>query len=221
MDIFIDPKVYSENEKNNEPNIQINTEETISLFSSLSYLPSIYINSFLPSTISLIKAQNKIVNLLLSLEFTSGSAIEKLHRVVDEIIQQSPRLSYDIELLHNNTAVLSEILNKKKEQINAFKKEAKNSTIDYFMNLEIIKQRIQATYSVLEDAKKWKDIETEKKIIELLIKNNQTQRAQDIVNKLKSLLQVWEETNEYNERLDMIEKLEQKIHNSLTEIQNE
>ncbi|KAG5513277.1 hypothetical protein PMAC_001648 [Pneumocystis sp. 'macacae'] len=221
MDIFIDPKVYTENEKDIKSNIQTNIKDVISLFSSLSYLPSTYINSFLPSTISLIEAQNKITDLLSSLEFASGSAIEQLHGVVDEIIQQSPRLSYDVELLHNNLTIFFEILNRKKEQVNTFKNEEKSNTIDYFINLEIIKQRIQTTYFILEEAKNWKNIETEKKNIELLIKDNQIQRAKNTIDKLKSLVEVWKGTNEYDERLDMIKKLEQKICENLIKIPND
>ncbi|EMR10669.1 hypothetical protein PNEG_01369 [Pneumocystis murina B123] len=191
--------------------MQSNTNETNPSLSSLSYLPSIYINSFLSSTISLEEAKNITTSLLSSLEFESRSTINQLQEIVNEIIQQLPQLSYDIELLHNDIVVLLEILNKKKEYAETLKKGTENHVIDNFLHLDLIKKRIEATHLILKEAKEWKNIETKKKHIELLIKNKKFQEAQNIVNKLKRLVKVWKETNEYNERLDMIKVLEQKI----------
>ncbi|KAG4301591.1 hypothetical protein PCK1_002076 [Pneumocystis canis] len=207
----MESKIYSENEKNTKTSTQINTEELISLFSSLSYLPSTYINSFLPSTTSLTKAQNIIINHLSTLEITSRSIIDQLQKITDEIIQESPQLNYDVNILYNNIMILSELLNKKKKQIEEFKKETKDYANNNFMNLEIMRQRIQATCSVLKKAKNWKDTETEKRRIELLIENKSLEEAKESINELKCLIEVWKETNEYNKRLNIIKNLDKKI----------
>ncbi|QSL65297.1 hypothetical protein MERGE_002606 [Pneumocystis wakefieldiae] len=191
--------------------MQTNTNEVIPSLSSLSFLPSTYINSFLTSATSLEEAQNITTNLLLSLESESRFTIDRLQEIVNEIIQQLPQLNCDIELLHNNIVVLLEILNKKKEYAETLKKGTNNHVIDNFLHLELIKERIKATHLILKEAKEWKNIEAKKKHIELLIKDKKFQEARDIINKLKRIVEVWRETNEYKERLDMIGILEQKI----------
>ncbi|KAG4305656.1 hypothetical protein PORY_001212 [Pneumocystis oryctolagi] len=211
---IVNPKIYK-NKAKTEPNTYVSSEEMIFLFSSLSYLPSVYINSSLSPATSLIDAQNIVTNLISSLELVSLSTIDQLRQSLNEIIQQSPQLNHDVQHLHNNIISFSKILNEKKQQIEILKKKMKSNTIDYFINLEIIKQRIQETYFILEKAKKWKNIETEKKHIELLIKNNSFQEAQNTINELKNLVDVWKETNEYNERLNIIKKLEEELSVSL------
>ncbi|KTW25677.1 hypothetical protein T552_03538 [Pneumocystis carinii B80] len=191
--------------------MQTDTNKTIPSLSSLLHLPSAYINSFLSSSISLEEAHNITTNLLSSLETESRSTIDQLQEITNEIIQELPQLNHDIELLNKNIVVLLGILNKKKEYTESFKKGVENHVIDNFMHLDLIKQRIEATQIILKEAKEWKNIETKKKHIELLIKNKEIEEAQNVINKLKRLVEVWKETNEYKERVDMIKILEQKI----------
>ncbi|KAG5439352.1 hypothetical protein PCK2_000801 [Pneumocystis canis] len=158
-------------------------------------------------------AQNIIIHLLSSLETTSQTIINQLQEVTDTIIQQSPQLNYDVNLLYNNIMILSELLNEKKKEIGELKRETEDYTNDNFIRLEIMKQRLQATCSVLEKAKNWKDTETEKKRIELLIENKSLEEAKKAINELKCLVEVWKETNEYNKRLNIVKNLEDKILN--------
>ncbi|KAK9383575.1 uncharacterized protein V2V93DRAFT_362179 [Kockiozyma suomiensis] len=203
----------------------LTAESILDTFSNPSLTTTSYLNSILPSyrdRTTLPQMHTEAVNILSSFDHTTAELITELEKVVTEMLSSSTRLKYEVELLAGDVEQLdASIIKELKPQVDS-EVSQKSPAMQRLEMLELVRRRLVEVITTLEEAKQLDlDIrqnngqETENKIKELL-KQSKFKRANDEVEKVATVIEVWNGTQEYSTKSEYVNRLRRVVQDTVS-----
>lgn len=187
-----------------------NTEQLLIDFQEVAHVPTTYINNSLSAVGTHAQITDSVQTLLEDLEAASSIASKKLNALVDDMLRTAPRLGYDVELLRGNLQNMHALASKtepKRELLSA----KGESSIKKLAMLETVKQKMQETQRIFDDARAWSPPESIEETIGVLIAAKEYTEASKQVLHYDGLLQVYKGTSEYVRRKAVMDRIRKKL----------
>ncbi|KAK9362789.1 hypothetical protein V1504DRAFT_447489 [Lipomyces starkeyi] len=201
----------------------LTTGQLLDSFSNPSLTPHGYLNSALPSyklPTALPQIHTEAVALLSSLDNATQELIAKLERVVSDMLSSANRLKYEVELLSGDVEQLDiSITNDLKPQVDDVAR--KSPAMQRLEMLELVRRRLVEVLDTFTEAKKIDmDLrsgggETEDKIREMLAQGK-FKLANDEVERLGKIIEVWKGTHEFAVKSDFVGKIRKLVQDTVT-----
>ncbi|KAK9319119.1 hypothetical protein V1517DRAFT_333609 [Lipomyces orientalis] len=205
------------------PTASITTDKLLETFSNPSLTPHAYLNSTLPSykpPTALPQIHTEAVGLLSSLDHATQELIVKLELVVTDMLSSANRLKYEVELLAGDVEQLdTSISNDLVPQVNEV--AHKGLAMQRLEMLELVRSRLVEVLDTFMEAKRIDaDIragggETEEKIRAMLAQGK-FKLANDEVESLGKIVEVWKGTHEFASKSEFIGKLRKLVQDTVT-----
>ncbi|KAK9457312.1 hypothetical protein V1511DRAFT_493290 [Dipodascopsis uninucleata] len=214
------------------------TESLSETFTNSSLTPLSYLNSSLPHyhppDNSLSKLHTEAVSLLSTLDQATQELIAKLERIVTEMLGSSNRLRYEVELLSGDVETLDASITNELEPKVIEELASKSPAMERLEMLELVRKRLVEVLKTFEEAKQLdEDIrkslapsggsivvsDTESKLRELL-SQGKFKLANDQVERLQALIQVWKGTLEYSQKVEFVNGMRNLVQDIITRSEN-
>ncbi|KAK9389827.1 hypothetical protein V1515DRAFT_591970 [Lipomyces mesembrius] len=206
-----------------QPTANLTTGQLLDTFSNPSLTPHGYLNSTLPSyklPNALPQIHTEAIAILSSLDNATQELIAKLERVVSDMLSSANRLKYEVELLSGDVEQLDvSITNGLKPQVDDVAQ--KSPAMQRIEMLELVRRRLVEVLDTFTEAKKIDmDLrsgggEIEDKIREMLAQGK-FKLANDEVERLGKIIEVWKGTHEFAFKSDFVGKLRKLVQDIVT-----
>ncbi|KAK9234963.1 hypothetical protein V1525DRAFT_411403 [Lipomyces kononenkoae] len=201
----------------------LTTDQLLDTFCNPSLTPHAYLNAALPSykhPTALPQIHTEAVGLLSSLDHATQELIAKLERVVTDMLSSANRLNYEVELLAGDVEQLdTSITNDLKPQVDNI--AHKSPAMQRLEMLELVRRRLVEVLDAFKEAKRIDadlrsgGAETEENIREMLAQGK-FKLANDEVERLGKIIEVWKGTHEFASKSDFVGKLRKLVHDTVT-----
>ncbi|KAK7203365.1 hypothetical protein BZA70DRAFT_269229 [Myxozyma melibiosi] len=206
------------------------TEAVLDTFSNPSLTPTSYLNSILPSyrgsSTTLPQMHTEAVNILSSLDHTTQELIKKLEKVVTEMLSSSTRLKYEVELLAGDVEQLDTTINKELKPRVESEVAQKNPAMQRLEMLELVRRRLVEVITTFEEAKKV-DVDLRQQNgqgmednVRQLLSEDKFKLANDEVERLEKVIEVWNGTQEYAAKAEFVGRLRKLVQDTVSRSEN-
>ncbi|BFZ54979.1 hypothetical protein PYCC9005_002017 [Savitreella phatthalungensis] len=163
------------------------------------------------SAVTVAASLNDAQKVLRSLEAASERCMEKLDKVVEEMVRVAPRLGYDVELLRSDLASLRTVVEAAEPARVSLTGAEARAPLAKLAENDKIRERMLAAQRCLADARRWTPPSLAEDEVSTLIDLKDWPAAAAKVTHYDNTLKVWRNTPGHELRWQALEKAKRKL----------
>lgn len=125
---------------------------------------------------NLATTEQHVGRLLGAIDIACQDNAAEIECLIDQISNGVPRLAYDLHYMRDGALSLQSALSIVQKNTKAAASESTDAALDNLQRLHLVKARMEATKSVLQEAESWNSLEVE--VMSFLTENNYEKAAE-------------------------------------------
>lgn len=165
-------------------------------------------------TYDLSELEKRVTNISAFLEVACEDTSLQLEKTVEDVSRTVPRLTYDVQLMHENALSLHTTLREVELQSRStISSKDIGSVFERLSFLDTVKRNMEASLAVLKEAESWSSLESE--VVSFLSEQSYAKAASRL-SEAASSLGIFENTPEFENRRTLLTNLQNQLEASLS-----